>query len=253
MGNDVPATIPIADPLISIHVPSWGTTLYALLDSAHGGHFNPRSLVGNDGWFSGADHSNGNFNPRSLVGNDVDDSLCTSVYKCISIHVPSWGTTVAALFYDIFKLNFNPRSLVGNDNPLMVYILSDRYFNPRSLVGNDNCTIACQLLTWDFNPRSLVGNDARSEPSSIDSLPFQSTFPRGERLSLPTANAEPISISIHVPSWGTTDSSFLGCVSLIISIHVPSWGTTTYSLAVCMTVSISIHVPSWGTTTASTG
>ena len=56
------------------------------------GNFNPRSLVGNDEITGIAPGNKKNFNPRSLVGND-DNSLCTSVYKCISIHVPSWGTT----------------------------------------------------------------------------------------------------------------------------------------------------------------
>ena len=77
-------------------------------------------------------------------------------------------------------------------------------------------------------------------------------------------------ISIHVPSWGTThrDTGFNSNSG--ISIHVPSWGTTsdrppraaahpdfnprslvgnddsTYDF--CALNSISIHVPSWGTT-----
>ena len=37
---------------ISIHVPSWGTTKGGGLQTTHQWHFNPRSLVGNDGKFS---------------------------------------------------------------------------------------------------------------------------------------------------------------------------------------------------------
>ena len=89
-------------------------------------YFNPRSLVGNDGNQNIRRNQNGNFNPRSLVGNDS-----ASLYACssslrrfqstfprgerrrcrisyhesfhISIHVPSWGTTV--LYLLIVKTN----------------------------------------------------------------------------------------------------------------------------------------------------
>ena len=55
----------------------------------------------------------------------------------------------------------------------------------------------------DFNPRSLVGND------------FHLLF-----------DTVSYSISIHVPSWGTTTPPHNTQLSLYISIHVPSWGTT---------------------------
>ena len=35
-----------------------------------------------------------------------------------------------------------------------------------------------------------------------------------------------ITISIHVPAWGTTYLSMVFCACVIISIHVPAWGTT---------------------------
>ena len=56
-------------------------------------HFNPRSLVGNDSQYQPVLRSLQDFNPRSLVGNDGESSLETQIY-IISIHVPSWGTTV---------------------------------------------------------------------------------------------------------------------------------------------------------------
>ena len=79
-----------------------------------------------------------------------------------------------------------------------------------------------------------------------------------------------MSISIHVPSWGTTGSGRIHCQaagnfnprSLVgndgkdsgqekggyISIHVPSWGTTMEKPLSYPNQQISIHVPSWGTT-----
>ena len=86
---------------------------------------------------------------------------------------------------------FNPRSLVGNDGNQNIRRNQNGNFNPRSLVGND-----CHCLRWNvrkshFNPRSLVGND----------------FWRGGNNIFNT-------ISIHVPSWGTTNTHNQ-CIHLI--------------------------------------
>ena len=80
--------------------------------------------------------------------------------------------------------NFNPRSLVGNDVSVQRNLYRGFNFNPRSLVGNDAALYTLVPYCADFNPRSLVGNDVSP---IVFSLPF--------------------SISIHVPSWGTTITS----------------------------------------------
>ena len=79
---------------ISIHVPSWGTTHIRKrfsISKAFQSTF-PRGerhhrLTPQDQMFS-------NFNPRSLVGND--GIISGAIGNCcnISIHVPSWGTTI---------------------------------------------------------------------------------------------------------------------------------------------------------------
>ena len=127
--------------IISIHVPSWGTTvavycnswskrfqstfprgerLYTDMQKLIMFNFNPRSLVGNDPvpfrshssftYFNprslvGNDRSTrltarhtGYFNPRSLVGNDNEQTAFLMRF-CISIHVPSWGTTILEDFH----------------------------------------------------------------------------------------------------------------------------------------------------------
>ena len=122
--------------MISIHVPSWGTTIFCILF-----------------W----------------------------IKVSISIHVPSWGTT-SALLQIVFEWRyFNPRSLVGNDILNADVGNSTKDFNPRSLVGNDGSAPGCPLPGFYFNPRSLVGNDL------INALEILAQ-----------------TISIHVPSWGTT-------------------------------------------------
>ena len=81
---------------ISIHVPSWGTT---------GNTANPASVTefqstfprGERQWNRRSYRKYFHFNPRSLVGNDWDD-LDGPRPTVISIHVPSWGTTMAILY-----------------------------------------------------------------------------------------------------------------------------------------------------------
>ena len=59
---------------------------------------------------------------------------------------------------------------------------------------------------------------------------------------------ERLTISIHVPAWGTTIRNLGFSLILDISIHVPAWGTTKDIEKQVIEKSISIHVPAWGTT-----
>ena len=142
------------------------------------------------------------FNPRSLVGNDWGAREIRAK-RSISIHVPSWGTTLDGWkkscadvkfqstfprgerhessdtgplpfkFQSTFprgerhgrgsgctlRSYFNPRSLVGNDWLPVSFPETRSNFNPRSLVGNDNIVTLLMESFEYFNPRSLVGND----------------------------------------------------------------------------------------------
>ena len=163
--------------------------------------------------------------------------------------------------------NFNPRSLVGNDEgggfaPLKKVI--SIHVPSWGTTGD----FARTSGSWAFQSTFPRGERlARLGKFGWTAL-FQSTFPRGERRILPIIFL--ITISIHVPSWGTTISKVNGVVSAIISIHVPSWGTTicgqklqqesifqsTFPRGERRDIllqhrnfqTISIHVPSWGTT-----
>ena len=144
-------------------------------------------------------------------------------------------------------IDFNPRSRVGNDWINRINELLCLNFNPRSRVGNDmaffllpeESDISIHVPAWGttirnfqqnhlcihFNPRSRVGNDYLQIAVRSFSL-FQSTFPRGERLNSNSVDPNTITISIHVPAWGTTWVSPPLNASSSISIHVPAWGTT---------------------------
>ena len=197
---------------------------------------------------------------------------CTTPFDflfVISIHVPTWGTTLSIstnLFALIFQstfprgerhhqpgyhyllhsfqstflcgerrhitrmqlttLHFNPRSRVGNDGWSYSDRICDRDFNPHSCVGNDTKCEKKLRSYPDFNPRSLVGNDRLQAYGIERQEKFQSTFPRGERRDSIDTDMFYFYISIHVPSWGTTGAVTYKRICTEISIHVPSWGTT---------------------------
>ena len=145
----------------------------------------------------------------------------------ISIHVPSWGTTIFTRRQPpciLFQSTF-PRG--ERRHRYQILRTKNRFQStfPRGerRTGGSQAVAAC-----NFNPRSLVGNDG---------LHFHRDWRRF--------------ISIHVPSWGTTQclantrrmrlfqSTFprgerhnpagRDWKPSCISIHVPSWGTTSKS------------------------
>ncbi len=163
------------------------------------------------------------FNPRSLVGNDYIPVGTYTIVE-ISIHVPSWGTTIftrrqppCILFQSTFPRGERRKSEHKEEPEWQfqsTFPRGERQGRP--------------LRIWFqgyFNPRSLVGNDVLKRYSPSKTI-----------------------ISIHVPSWGTTKFSLIRPLEIIISIHVPSWGTTIITIAIHEPNVISIHVPSWGTT-----
>ena len=142
------------------------------------------------------------FNPRSLVGNDQSQSSLLLIQE-ISIHVPSWGTTLKPFCTARFAIAFQSTFPRGERLPMpsisWILLLFQSTF-PR---GERQYRSDSVSPGYYFNPRSLVGNDGIFLRFSI--LAF---------------------ISIHVPSWGTTPRTISTAWRSFISIHVPSWGTT---------------------------
>ena len=186
-------------------------------------NFNSRSHVGNDDHWQGNRNGRNHFNSRSHVGNDMKALLNQYPGLYISIHVPTWGTTIvfsSASPLSPFQFTF-PRG-----ERLTVNYTGERVkdFNSRSHVGNDRLkenvkdskVISIHVPTWgttlwsqqclhsqqfqftfprgerhkhgrfrhslkDFNSRSHVGNDRKSYLNDPFQHRFQFTFPRGER------------------------------------------------------------------------
>ena len=179
---------------------------------------------------------------------------CTTPFDflfVISIHVPTWGTTLSIstnLFALIFQSTF-PRGerhhqpgyhyllhsfqstfLCGERRHITRMQLTTLHFNPRSRVGNDGWSYSDRICDRDFNPHSCVGNDTKCE-KKLRSYP----------------DFNPLSLV------GNDDSKHPRHCFFSISIHVPSWGTTPFVDNLTGLIDISIHVPSWGTTVDMTG
>ena len=118
-------------------------------------------------------------------------------------------------------------------------------FCPR--IGNVPCTTPFDFL-FVISIHVPTWGTTLSISTNLFALIFQSTFPRGERLSMFPTLMSGSCISIHVPAWGTTLIHCFHTGYDLISIHVPAWGTTFTCDHYRLRSTISIHVPAWGTT-----
>lgn len=137
IGN-VPCTTPF-DLLfvISIHVPTWGTTLSIST--------NLFALIFQSTFHRGERHHQPGY--HYLLHSFQSTFLCGE-----RRHITRMQLTT---------LHFNPRSRVGNDGWSYSDRICDRDFNPHSCVGNDTKCEKKLRSYPDFNPRSLVGNDCK--------------------------------------------------------------------------------------------
>jgi len=213
----------------------------------------------------------------------------------ISIHAPAWGATVGSvrivsahvLFQSTlprgerqvpgrqgnFQRHFNPRSRVGSDTGSRPSTWPMPYFNPRSRVGSDLIIhvsvevpdgISIHAPAWGatvmlltFGPCSgFQSTLPRGERLSdivcgVASYRFQSTLPRGERLVLVDRAIPAPKISIHAPAWGATHICGI-VVSLPNNFNPRSRvGSDGHRCGCAPGRRISIHAPAWGATYSS--
>ena len=77
---------------------------------------------------------------------------------------------------------------------------------------------------------------------------FQSTRPRGARLSLYLSVRFANFVSIHAPAWGATSAVYNKRRNGNVSIHAPAWGATFQAWIEGTSIKVSIHAPAWGAT-----
>ena len=122
------------------------------------------------------------FNPRSHEGSDEKkDSQARR--EVISIHAPTRGATRWMKSKGIQKgfQSTLPRGERRAGPRLLGNVRVN--FNPRSHEGSDTDAISVACKQLDFNPRSHEGSDEDADIFDDKGKLFQSTLPRGERLS----------------------------------------------------------------------
>ena len=182
VGRDLACQVVDIGQLVSIHAPAWGATPCASLFRRLNSSFNPRARVGRDtlelmhaqveAEFQstrprGARRNHppdsaarSSFNPRARVGRDAPGSC-------------AWWPTPS----------FNPRARVGRDTRFERRSTKAFSFNPRARVGRDSTRTFRKSPRRCFNPRARVGRDFAWEMAPATDKQFQSTRPRGARLS----------------------------------------------------------------------
>jgi len=187
------------------------------------------------------------FNPRSHAGSD---SVCSNIKIVKELFQSTLPRGERLRFSPATSPSvpcFNPRSHAGSDLSVCIHRCRLSCFNPRSHAGSDNhhshpkhqqrvsIHAPTRGATGDrvfhedkdrcFNPRSHAGSDFAPIPPPFADNTFQSTLPRGERLTmfycpfalplfqstLPRGERRPLTIgnlinhvSIHAPTRGAT-------------------------------------------------
>ena len=121
----------------------------------------------------------------------------------ISIHAPARGATRNGDRETNASGNFNPRSREGSDKNAGGHVLAELHFNPRSREGSDALHFVLRHMI-----HISIHAPARGATSLASALLvaviFQSTLPRGERIS--SRRLRTCTISIHAPARGATSS-----------------------------------------------
>ena len=115
-------------------------------------------------------------------------------------------------------------------------------------MGRDSINVMNCLRRCSFNPRARVGRDKAGEETVGGAYKFQSTRPRGARLSSASPDFNSSSVSIHAPAWGATELDRKALAEHMVSIHAPAWGATLKRIKDFAAQPVSIHAPAWGAT-----
>jgi len=101
----------------------------------------------------------------------------------VSIHAPAWGATIARVekaHECAVSIHAPAWGATGGDEKNTFSLES---FNPRARVGRDRVTMTVASRPVSFNPRARVGRDTINIDTYHKPEVFQSTRPRGARLS----------------------------------------------------------------------
>ena len=145
------------------------------------------------------------FNPRARVGRDDRGHAVKIGLLRVSIHAPAWGATEGqGMIKRVSAVSIHAPAWGATRGPswpcpaCAVSIHAPAWgatadverfgkdldsFNPRARVGRDASDQGVQARQSGFNPRARVGRDRTWQWIYRTSCEFQSTRPRGARLS----------------------------------------------------------------------
>ena len=166
-----------------------------------------------------------NFNPRSHEGSDPPD-IVEYIEQQISIHAPTRGAT-ALCNSGVFKIT---------------------YFNPRSHEGSD-IKSAVTFIQQTISIHAPTRGATSSKYCCRATIRFQSTLPRGERLSTSPYGVN-LLIDFNPRSHEGSDLKRANIqIFRVISIHAPTRGAThIMPPSADFIEEISIHAPTRGAT-----
>ena len=98
-------------------------------------------------------------------------------------------------------------------------------FNPRTHEGCDRCKHKSGMIAT-VSIHAPTRGATLTKKICITLLEFQSTHPRGVRLTTQKEQTKDSTVSIHAPTRGATGSGFLFYAIFSVSIHAPTRGAT---------------------------
>ena len=179
-------------------------------------------------------------------GATKDSTVLAHIIR-ISIHAPAKGATQPAIHAERQSDHFNPRSREGSDKHCGQTLTSCCDFNPRSREGSDARRRGARGNTGNFNPRSREGSDAAVGVGYRHNRNFN---PRSREGSDSAAHS---ALIVHINfNPRSREGSDVACSfrfsDLSISIHAPAKGATESECTVAGNADISIHAPAKGAT-----
>ena len=189
---------------VSIHAPAWGATLVHTHKTMHG-------------WFQST-------RPRGARRKKQAELV---IRLAVSIHAPAWGATAFCGAIAFCLISFNPRARVGRDRLLIQRTPAFRQVSIHAPAwGATSIHKSLSTTTSRFNPRARAGRDTSFWLDFTQSSAFQSTRPRGARLSATFPSGTMAMFQSTRPRGAR--HSLIGRLDSDrnVSIHAPAWGAT---------------------------
>ena len=128
--------------------------------------------------------------------------------------------------YPCFRLGISIHASTRGTTAFVASCFPTAKFQSTSPRGGRPLNLLFCGLSRKFQSTSPRGGRPGNRIDSEESKQFQSTSPRGGRRFLPQFQRWTDTISIHVPTRGTTNPRHTRLSPHVISIHVPTRGTT---------------------------